>query len=137
MNAVIFILGLVQLVFLSLIAYYLIQLKRTACDCALMKPYAVLYQTIWFLIAFRVFLLAVEVAAPDKKRLLTPLVVFMTLINLAFFIASIYFIVNLYKIKCECSKNAFQLIYLIYAIIKIAWIVFAYLLIAMIYIRFR
>lgn len=137
MNPVLFVFGLVQLAFLVVIAYYLVKLKQTACECALMKPYAILSQTVWFLMAFRVFLLVVEVAAADAKRLLTPLVVFMTLINLAFFLASITFIVNLYKIQCDCSKNALQMIYLIYAIFKVAWIVFIYMTLALIYLRFR
>jgi hypothetical protein len=134
MNTVVFILGLVQLGFLSIIAYYLHQLKKVACECALTKPYQVLYHTIWVLIGVRVFLLAVELNANDMKRTLMPLIVFISLINLVFFITSIYFIIYLYKINCECSKNAFQLIYLIYAIIKVSWIIFAYITLAVLYI---
>jgi hypothetical protein len=47
------------------------------------------------------------------------------IINVVFFAVSIYYIQNLYSMKCECSYSVLLLVYLIYSILKLAWILFA------------
>jgi hypothetical protein len=130
--------GFIQLAFLGLIAYYLTELKRLNCECALQPPYKVLYATIWFLIGIRVILLAAQILnkTPSQSQLF-PMAVLLGFITLAFYGTSIYFITRLYTTHCACSPQMLQLVYLIYSILKVAWLIFAYIFLASIYMYAR
>lgn len=137
MTVVLPIFGFIQLFFLAVIAYYLTELRRLNCECALQPPYRLLYATIWFLIGVRVILLLAQMVNGVSRASLLPMMIVVSFITLAFYMTSIYFIVRLYQLKCGCSPQVLQLIYLLYSIFKVCWIVFLYIFMASLYLSMR
>jgi heme/copper-type cytochrome/quinol oxidase subunit 3 len=138
MNTVAIVFSFIQWIFITSIVYYLYDLKKRDCQCALHKPYQVLYIGAWILWVIRTVLIVGELAVgKNLLKLYKPFLILSLLLTLGFYSVSIYYIQHLYRMPCECSQSILQLIYFIYSIIKLAWVVFAVMALMTVYILFR
>lgn len=109
----------------ALIFYYLERLRKERCECALTGDYRALRALVLFLMSYNaaifILLLLVQsgwmpIPLATTAAMLSILAPIISIINLIFMILSLKYIINLYKISCQCADNGLRLLYLIYVV---------------------
>ena len=134
---------LIVIAFLVVIYHYLKRLETEKCECALTPQYRTLRRLVVVVLALMVFVALVTVilqfvyTQKPSATILTILYVIAlvtTIVDIVFLVISLRYIVELYKISCQCSDNGMRLTYLIYTIIRLGLIVFGLIAIVLLFI---